>query len=128
MLIKLFRAASLICSGYPHQPFPLHVQVSIFLFLCGINKREWGVVKSWYVEIAKWLVSFVPGSTTDCTAKNQHRKFETNIPRKELRGHSPNFHIHASVSDLYIPTIDLPTLLQEICGPILGIYKSLIDT
>jgi hypothetical protein len=30
----------------------------------------------------------------------------------------PNFHIHVSVSDLYIPTIDLPILLQEICGPI----------
>ncbi len=30
--------------------------------------------------------------------------------------------IHVSVSDLYIPTIDLPILLQEIlCGPILGI-------
>jgi hypothetical protein len=25
----------------------------------------------------------------------------------------PNFHIHVSVSDLYIPTIDLPILLQE---------------
>ncbi len=24
--------------------------------------------------------------------------------------------------------IDLPILLQEICGPILGIYKSLTDT
>ncbi len=34
---------------------------------------------------------------------------------KELRGHSPNFHIHVSVNDLYIPTIDLPILLQEIC-------------
>jgi hypothetical protein len=30
-----------------------------------------------------------------------------------LRGHSPNFHIHVSVSDLYIPRIGLPTLLQE---------------
>jgi hypothetical protein len=29
-----------------------------------------------------------------------------------------------SVSDLYIPTIGLPILLQEICGPILGIFKS----
>ncbi len=27
------------------------------------------------------------------------------FPEKELRGHSPNFHIHVSVSDLYIPTI-----------------------
>jgi hypothetical protein len=45
-----------------------------------------------------------------------------------LHGHSFNFHIHVSVSDLYIPTIVLPILLQEICGPILGIYKSLTDT
>jgi hypothetical protein len=33
-----------------------------------------------------------------------------------------------SVRDIYILTIDLPILLQEICGPILGIYKSLTDT
>ncbi len=50
------------------------------------------------------------------------------FPEKELRGQYPNFHIHVSVRDLYIPTIDLPILLQEICGPILGIYKSLTDT
>jgi hypothetical protein len=36
-----------------------------------------------------------------------------NFPEKELRGQSPNFHIHMSVSDLYIPTIDLPILWQE---------------
>jgi hypothetical protein len=35
------------------------------------------------------------------------------FPEKDLRGHSPNFHIHVSVSDLYIPTIGLPILLQE---------------
>jgi hypothetical protein len=45
------------------------------------------------------------------------------FPEKELRGHSPNFNIHVSVI-----TIDLPILLQEISGPILGIYKSLTDT
>jgi hypothetical protein len=50
------------------------------------------------------------------------------FPGKELLGHSPNFHIHVSVSNLYIPTIDLPILLQELCGPIRGIYKSLTDT
>jgi hypothetical protein len=44
------------------------------------------------------------------------------FPEKELRGHSPNFHIHVSVSYLYIPTIDLPILLLELCGPILVIY------
>jgi hypothetical protein len=36
--------------------------------------------------------------------------------------------LHVSVSDLYIPTTILPILLQEICGPILGINKSLTDT
>jgi hypothetical protein len=60
------------------------------------------------------------------TAKNQYRKLEINIPRKGIA--RPNFHIHVSVSDLYIPKIDLPILLQEICGPILGIYKSLTET
>ncbi len=36
-----------------------------------------------------------------------------------MRGKSPNFRIHVSVSDLYIHAI----LLQEICGPILGILS-----
>ena len=49
------------------------------------------------------------------------------FPEKEYWGLSPNFHIHASVSDLYIPTIGLPILLEEICRPILGLYKSLTD-
>jgi hypothetical protein len=37
------------------------------------------------------------------------------FPEKEYGGLSPNFHIHASMSDLYIPTIGLPILLEEIC-------------
>ncbi len=35
------------------------------------------------------------------------------FPEKELRGNSPNFQIHVSVSDSYIPTIILPFLQQE---------------
>jgi hypothetical protein len=62
------------------------------------------------------------------TAKTKCRKFETNIPRKGISGLSSNFHIHVAVSELYIPTMGLPFLLEEICGPILGIYKSLTDT
>jgi hypothetical protein len=50
------------------------------------------------------------------------------FPHKEYRGLSPNFHIHASVSDLYISTIGLPILLEKICRPILGLCKSLTDT
>ncbi len=50
------------------------------------------------------------------------------FPEKEYRGLSPNFHIHVSVSELYIPMIGLTVLLEEICRLILGIYKSLKDT
>jgi hypothetical protein len=50
------------------------------------------------------------------------------FPEKEYRGLSLNFHIHVSVSELYIPTMGLPFLQEEICGPILGIYKSVTDT
>ncbi len=36
--------------------------------------------------------------------------------------------IHLPMSYFYIPTIDLPILPQEICGPTLGIYISPTDT
>jgi hypothetical protein len=50
------------------------------------------------------------------------------FPEKEYRGLSPNFHSHVSVSELYIPTMGRPVLLEEICRLILGVYKSLKDT
>jgi hypothetical protein len=50
------------------------------------------------------------------------------FPEKEYRSLSPNFHIYVSVSELYIPTMGLPFLPEEICGLYLGINKSLTDT
>ncbi len=47
------------------------------------------------------------------TAKTQYRKFDTNIPEKELRGLNPNFHAHVSESNFCIPIIGLSILLQE---------------
>ncbi len=47
--------------------------------------------------------------------------------KRNRRGHSPYFHLHVSKSDLYLPTIDLPNLQQEMFGPILEMYKSLAD-
>jgi hypothetical protein len=35
------------------------------------------------------------------------------LPEKKQRDLSPNFHIHVSVSDLYIPTIGPPIFLQQ---------------
>jgi hypothetical protein len=46
----------------------------------------------------------------------------------ELRGLSPNFHIHVSVSDLYSPRIGLHISSSRIGRLIVGIYKSLTDT
>jgi hypothetical protein len=63
------------------------------------------------------------------TPQRQNTEISKQIfPEKEHRGLSANFHIYASVSDLYIPTIYLPILLEEICRLILGLYKSLTET
>jgi hypothetical protein len=40
----------------------------------------------------------------------------------------PNFHIHVSVSDLYIPTIGPRRQYIKIGRPIVGMYKSLTNT
>ncbi len=65
----------------------------------------------------------------DVALQRQNTKISKQIfPEKEYRGLSPIFHIHASVSDLCISTVGLPFLLEEICRPILGLYKSLTDT
>jgi hypothetical protein len=75
---------------------------------------------------------FLKFSMTLSLVNTLQRKKAENLkqifPEKEYRGLSPNFHIQVSVSELYIPTMGLPFLPEEICGPILGIYKSLIDT
>jgi hypothetical protein len=50
------------------------------------------------------------------TLQRQNTEISKQIfPEKEHRDLSPNFHIHASGSALYIPTIGLPILLEEIC-------------
>ncbi len=64
-----------------------------------------------------------------CTLQRQNTEISKQIfPEKEYRRLSPNFHIHVSVRDLYIPIIGLPILLEEICRLILGLCKSLTDT
>jgi hypothetical protein len=54
--------------------------------------------------------------------------FKQIFPEKEYSGLSPIFHIHVSVSELYISTMGLPFLLEEICVPMLETYKSLTNT
>jgi hypothetical protein len=80
-----------------------------------------------------WLLLCVAGTVLYPNAQPALQRQNTEIskqifPEKEYRGLSPNFHIHASVSDLYIPTMGLPILLEEIWRLILGLYTSLTDT
>jgi hypothetical protein len=50
------------------------------------------------------------------------------FPKKDGGALSPNFDIHVCVSNLNVLTIGLPIFCRKICGPILGIYKSLTHT
>ncbi len=63
------------------------------------------------------------------TLQGQYTKNSKQIfTEMKLRGVSPRFYIHVSVSDLYITTIGLPVICKKIGGPIVGIYKTLTDT
>ncbi len=65
-----------------------------------------------------------------CSRKGVGKDLFKDILRKGIARPqpTPKFHMHVYVSELYIPTMNLPILLQEICGSILRIYKSLTDT
>jgi hypothetical protein len=45
--------------------------------------------------------------------RNNTENSKQMFPGKELRGYSTNPYIHVPVSDLHIPLIGLPILLQE---------------
>ncbi len=81
------------------------------------------------VSIPPLSAIFLSYSVFLCALQRQNAEnLKEKFPEKEYRGLSPNFYIHVSVRELYVPTMGLPILLEEICGPVLGIYKSLTDT
>jgi hypothetical protein len=58
-----------------------------------------------------------------------HSPYKRKFTEKELRGLSPNLHIHVSESDLYISrSRSAYYAAEKYAGPILGLYKSLTDT
>jgi hypothetical protein len=75
-----------------------------------------------------FVAQLEPIGTQSTLQRQNAENLKQIFPEKEYRGLSPNFHIHVSGSELYFPTMDLSFLLEEICGPILGIYISLTDT
>jgi hypothetical protein len=84
------------------------------------DKKECIGVKERHVEIQWPCICQAEeeawGSASCGALQRQNTEISKQIfPEKEYRGLSPNFHIHVTVSDLYIPTIGLPILLEEIC-------------
>jgi hypothetical protein len=93
-----------------------------FAVIVGLNLRFSRILLQGFFQFATAFNNFITLQRT------KPENLKQIFPEKKLLGHSPNVHIHVSVSNLYIPTIDLHILLQEISGPILGIYKLLRDT
>ncbi len=83
-----------------------------------------------FINVYWFNIRFLWSAVAESTAlqRQNAENLKQIFPEKEYRGLSPNFYIPVSVSELYIPTMGLPFLLEEICGPILGQYKSLTDT
>jgi hypothetical protein len=63
-----------------------------------------------YVRTTETSPKNLIDSLTNPSALHNTENTKQIFPEKELCGHSPNFHIHVSVSDLYISPIDLPCL------------------
>jgi hypothetical protein len=57
---------------------------------------------------------FIQHASSTALQRQNAENLKQIFPEKEYRGISPNFHIHVSVSELFIPTMGLPVLLEEI--------------
>jgi hypothetical protein len=77
----------------------------------------------------KWKKHVIKGFECSANTVLYTENSKQIFPEKKLGGIGPNSYIHVSVSDLYIPTIAMVCLFccRKIDGPIIGIYKSLID-
>ncbi len=96
---------------------------------CQPDNKMLGILQNLYESTCVDNIRQFVKDDNYCTLHRQNAEnWKQIFPEKEYRGLSPNFHTHVSVSELYITTMGLPFLLEEICGPILGIYKSLTET
>ncbi len=91
-----------------------HLIVGDYDHLIVVELVEWHHVKA--VAVPAGLChqghSLPKEKSTPTLGQRQNTEISKQIfPEKEYRGLSPYFHIHASLSDLYIPTIGLPIVL-----------------
>jgi hypothetical protein len=119
---------------WTHNISDLYIQIYIFTILISRSHALQRMIKLLEILPVHSKIIFFLGCLCfqqySCfTAETRYRKFEQIFPEKDLRGLSSNFHIHVSVSDLYVPTIGLPILLQEnTWTDPRGIYNSLTET
>ncbi len=112
---------------WPRRPFWITLSVVLLLYVFYRGLQRDVVYHGWPIAPSYMNPNAEGGGGGSCEV-HWKDKMPKIFPEKEYRGLSHNFHIHVSVNELYIPTMCLPFLLEEICGPILGIYKSLTDT
>jgi hypothetical protein len=86
----------------------------------GVEDRSPSHCKSWLVYADSLYFDFVNkcrGTLLHCTNHTQQRHYTENakqiFPEMKMRGLVPSSYIHVSASDLYIPKIGLPILLQQ---------------
>ncbi len=100
---------------------------SVTLFRISVSN----ITRTYYRNSSIWIIQKPPVTSKERRAHCNENPIYV-FPEKELRGLSPNFHIHVSVNDLYIPRIGPHIFLQQRKGRrgrlILVIYKSLSDT
>ncbi len=73
------------------------------------------IVRRFLSALEKKYLAYITRTLLASLQRQNAENLKQIFPEKEYRGLSPNFHIHVSVSELYIPTMGLPVLLQEIC-------------
>jgi hypothetical protein len=101
-----------LCTGRPITNHPHFEEQDLRLRTKEVNTQK-------LTEKCKFVVGKESKSRTKqmrlfCTLQRHNtKKLKQMFPEKELRGHSPDFHVHVSVSDLYNLIIGLPILLQE---------------
>ncbi len=115
-VLSQYPCFTFVCVGQVLDPtHPISLPTSFCMYILSL----WGQPKLFKTWVPK------PYALQRHNTENSKQIF----PEKELCGYSPNFHSHVSLGDLHILMIDLPILLQEICGQILGIaYILLTDT
>ncbi len=93
-----------------YEKYDINVQVHAYLVIPEsvptMYCKLWKISET-YVQNA-WLISTGHLATLHCKEISIYVLLE-----KEFRGLSPNFHIHVSVSDIYIPRISPPIFLQQ---------------